>query len=446
MSSEVLVAARDLGKRYLLGASGRSEPHLRQALRAALTAPFRRLAGERPPPPRELWALRHVDFDVRPGEIVGVIGRNGAGKSTLLRLLSRVTAPTEGRIGWNGRVGSLLEVGTGFHPELTGRENVYVGGALLGLSVREVDDRFDAIVAFAGVEEFLDTPVKRYSSGMRVRLGFAVAAHLDPEILLVDEVLAVGDMAFQKKCLGSLRELSRDQGRAVFFVSHDLGSVRNLCNRCLYLEAGTIAADGSPDDAIARYQASVLARYQEGSLAAFRHAAIPGDTPVHFRSLEVPSARRSGEGLPAFDHGDPLEMVLDFEVRRSYRRASLVMVLKRTTGERACYVYSADFGLLFDLEPPGGAIRIRIPALPLAPGRYTADVSITQAVWTAPSDMLLDLPLFDVETVPSTGGQMPRREWGITHLTDLAWSAEGGARMDSATPADLPPAGAPRDG
>src|SRR5262249_22137041 len=189
------------------------------------------------------WALRGVSFSVADGEVVGVVGRNGAGKSTLLKLLSRITAPTEGRIRLRGRVASLLEVGTGFHPELTGRENVFLNGAILGMTRAEITRKFDEIVAFAEVERFLDTPVKRYSSGMYVRLAFAVAAHLDPEILLVDEVLAVGDAAFQRKCLGRMSDVARG-GRTVLFVSHNLGAVRSLCSRSLYLRSGSLAMDG----------------------------------------------------------------------------------------------------------------------------------------------------------------------------------------------------------
>nr|MDQ3332387.1 ABC transporter ATP-binding protein [Planctomycetota bacterium] len=226
-----------------------------QLMRAA-TAPWRRLTRPSDRIARkEFWALKDLSFEIGSGEVVGVIGRNGAGKSTLLKLLSRITEPTEGRIELCGRVASLLEVGTGFHPELTGRENIFLNGALLGMTRAEIRAKFDAIVAFAEVEQFLDTPVKRYSSGMYVRLAFAVAAHLDPEILIIDEVLAVGDAAFQKKCLGRMDEIARG-GRTVLFVSHQMGTVAQLCSRCLYLEQGRLAADGPTEDVIPRYLTS----------------------------------------------------------------------------------------------------------------------------------------------------------------------------------------------
>jgi lipopolysaccharide transport system ATP-binding protein len=200
-----------------------------------------------------VWALKDINFEVQPGEVLGIIGRNGAGKSTLLKILSRVTEPTTGRVRINGRVASLLEVGTGFHPDLTGRENIFLNGAILGMSRKEISSKFDEIVDFAGVERYIDTPVKRYSSGMHVRLGFAVAAHLDPEILIVDEVLAVGDAEFQKKCLGKMKDVSINEGRTVLFVSHNLNSISVLAKRAIVLEKGTINFDGNSTNAIHKY-------------------------------------------------------------------------------------------------------------------------------------------------------------------------------------------------
>jgi len=259
MNHDVVICADRLGKQYLIGHFARRERYL--ALRDVVAAKFRRIgraavnfASGRPMIPgdkvEELWAVRDVSFEIKRGEVVGIIGPNGAGKSTLLKILSRITAPSAGRATIQGRVASLLEVGTGFHPELTGRENIFLNGAILGMSRQEVKSKFDEIVAFADIERFLDTPVKRYSSGMHVRLGFAVAAHLEPEILIVDEVLAVGDAAFQKKCLGKMREVSNHEGRTVLFVSHNLTAVESLCSRALLLQSGGLAVDGTVAEAV----------------------------------------------------------------------------------------------------------------------------------------------------------------------------------------------------
>jgi len=248
------IRIKGLSKKYFIGKTGRRRDTFREMLMSALLAPIRKFNGYRSGPGegREFWALKGINLEVQPGEVIGVIGRNGAGKSTLLKIVSRITAPTTGRIEIRGRVSSLLEVGTGFHPELTGRENIFLNGAILGMSRQEVRSKFDQIVAFAEVEEFLDTPVKRYSSGMYVRLAFAVAAHLESEILLVDEVLAVGDFEFQKRCLGKMSEVAK-RGRTVLFVSHNMVAVRNLCSRAILLQSGKIIESDSADSVISRY-------------------------------------------------------------------------------------------------------------------------------------------------------------------------------------------------
>jgi lipopolysaccharide transport system ATP-binding protein len=253
MSSELAIQVRNLGKRYRLGGSRQpSYRSLRESLMNTLAAPLRRgHSGEAP----ELWALRDVSFDVKQGEVLGIIGRNGAGKSTLLKILSRITEPTTGEADVHGRVGSLLEVGTGFHPELTGRENILLSGTILGMSRKDVQRRFDAIVDFAEVEQFLDTPVKRYSSGMYLRLAFSVAAHLEPDVLLVDEVLAVGDAAFQEKCMGRMGSVARE-GRTVLFVSHNLAAVRQICNAGLVLARGQVVHYGTSASAVDAYVSS----------------------------------------------------------------------------------------------------------------------------------------------------------------------------------------------
>jgi lipopolysaccharide transport system ATP-binding protein len=246
-----IIKVDNLSKRYTIGALDAPYATLRETLTGLVSSPlkrFRRKGGDE----EVLWALKDLSFEIRPGEVVGVIGRNGAGKSTLLKILSRITEPTTGAVDLYGRVASLLEVGTGFHPELTGRENIFLNGSILGMQRSEIESKFDEIVAFSEVEKFLDTPVKRYSSGMYVRLAFAVAAHLEPEILVVDEVLAVGDAQFQKKCLGKMGDVAR-AGRTVLFVSHNMVAVKSLCNRAILLSRGTLAADGSVDDVVNGY-------------------------------------------------------------------------------------------------------------------------------------------------------------------------------------------------
>jgi ABC-type polysaccharide/polyol phosphate transport system ATPase subunit len=259
--SDIAIHASGLGKRYRIGALTR-QTSMRERLTHAMKAPARWLGPNgngSSSGPRDFWALRDVSFELRKGEVVGLIGRNGAGKSTLLKILARVTQPTEGHAEIHGRVGSLLEVGTGFHPELTGRENTYLNGAILGLGKREIDRKFDEIVAFAEVADFIDTPLKHYSSGMQMRLAFAVAAHLEPETLLIDEVLAVGDMAFQKKCMGKMSEVASG-GRTILFVSHQLNQIRRLCEKVIWLDQGKIFQAGPTAQIAGAYEASMMNR------------------------------------------------------------------------------------------------------------------------------------------------------------------------------------------
>src|ERR1700730_7734841 len=290
-----LISVQKLSKRFLIGhrtrgyAALRDGASLRLVLRREIDNFARRAArlvsGEQQvqgDEVEEFWALKDVSFDVKQGEVLGIIGRNGAGKSTLLKILSRITEPDRGRAILRGRVASLLEVGTGFHPELTGRENIFLNGAILGMSRAEIKRKFDEIVAFAEVERFLDTPVKRYSSGMYVRLAFAVAAHLDPEILLIDEVLAVGDAEFQKKCLAKMEDVAATEGRTVIFVSHDMDAVCHLCSRCILLRQGEIVTTGNASDVVARYlggeqdQSPIIEFAPVDSDASFRFAGLFG--------------------------------------------------------------------------------------------------------------------------------------------------------------------------
>ena len=363
MSSEsTAIAARGVGKTYtILHQDGQALSPGRALLRR-LRSPFRRMQRE------TLWALRDVSFDIRQGEVVGVIGRNGAGKSTLLKLLSRISEPTRGQIGIWGRVGSLLEVGTGFHPELTGRENVYLNGSILGMRRGEIRREFDAIVDFSGVEQFLDTPVKRYSSGMRVRLAFAVAVHLKPEILIVDEVLAVGDGDFQRRCLGKMDEVARS-GRTILLVSHNMGSIQSLCSRVMFLEKGQLLHDGAPEEVVAKYlhKLQTIAGSVEDDPEKRK-----GDGSVRFTAVRVLS--ESGRQLNHVMGGEDLVLELDYESRVAGRTPSLLLNVYNDSG---VVVTAAHTELTrSELPPlgPRGTLRCRMRRLPLTTGSYRVAV------------------------------------------------------------------------
>jgi lipopolysaccharide transport system ATP-binding protein len=368
-----LIRVQALSKRYRVAGGPQPVGHLREAMTRMMTAPFRRLAGEARPAPREFWALRDVSFEVERGEVLGIIGRNGAGKSTLLRILSRVTEPTAGRVELRGRVGSLLEVGTGFHPELTGRENVYLNGTILGMRRREIDRKFDEIVAFAGVEPFIDTAVKRYSSGMYVRLAFAVAAHIDTEIMLVDEVLAVGDAEFQKKCLGKMDDVAQS-GRTVLFVSHNMAAVQRLCGRGLLLDRGRAVAAGPIGAVVRRY----LQEEPGGEGARFEPRARRGTGWARVRDARLlDEDDRLAAARPC--DGD-LRFELDLEVADtgkaggSLRGLVLELVICTEEGEPLLSVMNVDDP---GVELPAGRacrVQVSIPSPTFVPGRYRLDV------------------------------------------------------------------------
>src|SRR4051794_19421919 len=305
MSSDAIVVDR-LGKQYTIGATPMGDRTLGESLTSWAAGPWRRFRqmGGHNRHAKTFWALKDVTFRVGVGEVIGIVGANGAGKSTLLKVLSRITPPTEGHVDLTGRVSSLLEVGTGFHPELTGRENVFLNGAILGMFRHEILRKFDAIVAFAELEAFIDTPVKHYSSGMYVRLAFSVAAHLEPEILIVDEVLSVGDLHFRNRCLGRMQEI-RDEGRTVLFVSHDLTSVRQLCTRALMLQAGRVVDDGAPVAITRRYERMHQHESAQTSGAADRS---PPPHDYHLRRVELRNG--AGEVTGRFDAGDIMEIHL----------------------------------------------------------------------------------------------------------------------------------------
>ena len=300
-----IIKVESLGKQYRLGGATSAYSTLRETLAGKLRSPLNGESADQ----KKFWALHDVSFQVEAGEVVGVIGRNGAGKSTLLKLLSRVTEPTKGRVELHGRVGSLLEIGTGFHPELTGRENIFLNGAILGMTQKEISQKFDDIVGFSEVEKFLDTPVKRYSSGMYVRLAFAVAAYLEPEILLVDEVLAVGDASFQRKCLDRMKDVGQ-RGRTVLFVSHNMPAVTRLCDRTILLDGGTVLEDGPSHKVVGSYLRSGLGTTaaREWSTAA----AAPGNDIARLRSVRVRT--ETGEVSDAIDIRCAVGIEMEFEV------------------------------------------------------------------------------------------------------------------------------------
>jgi lipopolysaccharide transport system ATP-binding protein len=303
-----IIRVENLGKQYRLGGPQAAYSTLRESLVGAARAPFR-WAQRGKPPAATVWAVRDVSFEVKPGEIVGIIGRNGAGKSTLLKMLSRITEPTTGAIDLYGRVGSLLEVGTGFHPELSGRENIYLNGAILGMLRTEIARKFDEIVAFAEVEKFIDTPVKHYSSGMYLRLAFAVAAHLEPEILIVDEVLAVGDARFQRKCLNKMQDVGQ-QGRTVLFISHSMAAITRLCQRAILLNEGQVIADGPSDRVVSTYLHSGLGTAAERAWP--ERSKAPGNEVARLRRVRVHDA--GGQTAEAIDIRQPVGLEMEFEV------------------------------------------------------------------------------------------------------------------------------------
>ena len=416
------IDVKKLGKAYRLGESGSRTPQLRTALKELVSAPLQSLKKSFSPlPSRELfWAVKDLNFQAQQGEVIGIVGRNGAGKSTILKLLSRITPPSAGEIRLRGRVASLLEVGTGFHPEFTGRENIYINGSLLGMRTREIDENFADIVAFADVDKFLDTPVKRYSSGMRVRLAFAIAAHLEPEILLVDEVLAVGDLAFQRKCIGKMQEVSQSQGRTVLFVSHNMASIKDLCQRVIYLKGGVIEVDDSAEIAVAAYLEDSLKDFKRGSLDEFR--LYPNPQRARFQAINLRSKTRDDHGLPCISSGDGLTLELDIAVEEPVDDVKITLDLEKDSGERAAVIFSGDEKRSFDLRPPRAKISCHIEEIPLTCGIYKAGIGMNVAPGKARSlDYLKAYPLFTLSDVPQTRGGFPNRKWGLLHLKRVQW-------------------------
>lgn len=364
--SEPIISVENLGKCYQIGNSQeRGYTALRDVVANKAKSIFKRNTSSFKIT-EDFWALKDINFEIEQGQAVGIIGRNGAGKSTLLKLLSRITEPTTGRITLNGRVASLLEVGTGFHPELTGRENIYLNGAILGMRRSEIKAKFDEIVDFSGVEKFLDTPVKRYSSGMYVRLAFAVAAHLEPEILVVDEVLAVGDAEFQKKCLGKMEDVSKS-GRTVLFVSHNIAAIEALCTKCVLLNQGQVEAVGPTRDITQLYLQSA-----QSSKNSFNQTFSDNGSVAQITQLEFLSDNR---------HTDILFMGDDLEIRLSYKTDVVLespmmgIVLYDAMDAPLLFFNNKNYGVYFDANSSKtGVFTIKINDLNLMPGFYSLDI------------------------------------------------------------------------
>ena len=423
--SEVVIRVENLGKIYRIGAPERYKA-LRDTLTEAVTKPFRRLhdlwsgTGASPPDSTEntIWALKNVSFEVKRGEVIGIIGRNGAGKSTLLKILSRITEPTEGFAEIRGRVGSLLEVGTGFHPELTGRENIYLNGAILGMKKAEIERKFDEMVAFAEVEKFIDTPVKHYSSGMYLRLAFAVAAHLEPEILMVDEVLAVGDAAFQKKCLGKMEDVAKE-GRTVLFVSHNMAAITSLCSISLLLDRGYVKQTGPPSLVIASYMSSGCA--DSNAICLLDH---PNRTPG-YQQLLTRIVLDLEDGNIAY-YGQPLKLELDYNFPYPIATPQFVISFHTAAGVRA-------FSLISDYQRNNvpsslegeGRIECQIKNLPLLPGTYFISLRLWQPGQKL--DEIDNIIAFQVEWLGRDIGQF---NWdsgmGVVYV-DADWRVKSGA-------------------
>jgi lipopolysaccharide transport system ATP-binding protein len=409
-----------VGKEYFIGAREGGTENFREMLTSALAAPFRRLKqlhGSGTVADERIWALKDVSFEVHEGEVIGIIGRNGAGKSTLLKILSRITAPTKGRVEIRGRVSSLLEIGTGFHPELTGRENIYLNGAILGMSRSEIRAKFDQIVDFSGVEKFLDTPVKRYSSGMQVRLAFAVAAHLEPEILIVDEVLAVGDAEFQKKCLGKMHDVA-GEGRTVLFVSHSMPSVQQLCSSGMVLSRGIVEFQGSIDQTIARYVGS-FQRVTQQSLRARRDRSGDGK----LRIVDVTLHDQDGTEVGAVICGQPLRLRLHYEsVYGGAERSLHVAVgLRNTFGGQVAYFENTQTGAACMPVHPAGYFECFLPKVTLRSATYFSTIKVSLEGLT--SDWITDGFQLDIEDGDFFGsGKLgPRDESDI--VIDQSWSS-----------------------
>ncbi len=420
-----IIKVENLSKQYRVGSRPQSYATLRELFSGRVRWPLTRLRRQSlNADDKKIWALKDVSFEVSPGDVVGIIGRNGAGKSTLLKILSRITGPTTGYVELYGRISSLLEVGTGFHPELTGRDNVYLNGAILGMSRSETKSKFDEIVAFAEIDKYLDTPVKHYSSGMYMRLAFAVAAHLEPDILIVDEVLAVGDVAFQKKCLGKMNDVSR-VGRTVLFVSHNMAAVANLCRRGIVLSGGSIQYAGTQTGAVAEYLTNVDSRTKRLRERADR----VGNGDIRIVDIEIKDDE--GRRLDVIASGQNIKIYLHYEAERRFNSSAIIAGLIVTTqlDVPVFLQHNRLTGDEFGTLPPRGAFVCCLPRLPLAPATYRLGVSVM--LNGEYLDMLADAAEFTVVDGDFYGtGEVPPATHGCC-LVEAHWQLETGVKAEA---------------
>lgn len=431
-----VIRIQGVSKRYKLGLINRKmlyqELQSRWARWRGTEDPNSRINERGVPESGELWALKDVSFDVKDGDVLGIIGRNGSGKSTLLKILSQITAPTEGRVLIKGKVASLLEVGTGFHPELTGRDNVFLNGAILGLTHKQIENIFDSVVDFSGIEKFIDTPVKRYSSGMRVRLAFAVAAHLEPEILVIDEVLAVGDQAFQQKCLGKISEVAR-AGRTVLFVSHHAAAVENLCTKGVVLDSGRVAFEGTQSEAL-HYYANSTDRPASGCLRDRRDRSGNGD----LRIVAIELRDTSGHPIQTVASGQDVDVCLHFEnpSRRPLPRLNAVIRLRTEFDAPVFSQYNHLTGQTFGPLPESGVFVCRLHRVPLPPASYRLSYILAAEPRAGEVlDALANAAEFNVSGGDFYGtGVLPSAHAGVC-LVEAQWRlAEFAPAADPATP------------
>jgi lipopolysaccharide transport system ATP-binding protein len=420
--SDVAISVNGLGKQYRIGAKQEKYQTLGTSITKAATAPFRRAAGllrgeayGAAELNQEIWALRDVNFDVKHGEVLGIIGHNGAGKSTLLKILSRITEPSEGYADINGRVGSLLEVGTGFHNELTGRENIYLNSSILGMTRNEIDRKFDEIIDFAGVDTFIDTPVKHYSSGMRLRLGFSVAAHLEPEILIVDEVLAVGDAEFQNKCLGKMGDVAAE-GRTVLLVSHNMSAILSLSQRVIWLDHGTVHDMGVPREVVQDYL-TVEKATAEADLKT--HA---GRKKNSLPLLRKACLMKEGKVSNVFHTQDSLEMEIECEVDVTVTpKLNLGFDISDGLGSKLFGTNSSTYGNEVRNTGEPHVFRMQIDKLPLVPGKYS--ISLYLGDGSKDYDVIIDALSFDVIWDKNIPADPPKSEWGSVYIP-VQWTVQ----------------------